>query len=121
VREPANFPPPEPSAPDAAAAEPLIETPSEAPIVPAAVASLAGMSEADVRRVLGPPRTQTEKGSQKKWTYAGEGCSVEVVFFLDVTRDAYAALDHKTLGADGRTRSSQPCLQLNASLSRNAP
>jgi hypothetical protein len=79
------------------------------------------MTEEGVRRLLGDPRAQIDKGSQKVWSYAGANCSVEVIFFLDVTRGSYAALDHKTLAADGRTPSALPCLQSEAAYSGNAP
>jgi hypothetical protein len=80
------------------------------PIVPPVV-SIAGMTEGEVRRTLGAPRAEIEKGPQKIWTYPGRGCSVEVIFFRDVTRNTYAALDHKTFAADGRTLTQHPCLQ----------
>lgn len=91
------------------------------PIVPETVMSLAGMTVQDVRRALGDPDAQTDKGAQRVWTYAGAGCSVEVIFFLDVTRSIYAALDHKTLGPYGRAVSTEPCLQPNAEYSSDAP
>jgi hypothetical protein len=116
---PPTLPPP----PAAETASRVIPAPADvvpdvaaSPIVPASVTSLAGLAEGDVRRLLGAPRSQTDKGSQKIWTYAGEGCSVEVIFFLDVTRGTYAALDHKTLDADGRTPSEASCLQSHAPL-----
>ena len=74
------------------------------------------MSEPEVRRALGAPVEAVDKGSQKIWTYKGDGCSVEVVFFLDVTRDVYAALDHRTFAGDERTLSTQPCLRTAAAL-----
>lgn len=86
-------------------------SPAAVPIIPPLLASIAGMSEAGVRQALGPPTTALERGAQKIWRYAGDGCSVEVIFFLDVTRNTYAALAHKTLNGDGRSASSAPCLR----------
>jgi hypothetical protein len=68
------------------------------------------MSEARLREVLGMPTAATESGAQKVWRYAGNGCSVEVIFFRDVTRNTYAALEQRTLTRD-RTISSSPCLR----------
>lgn len=98
-----------------ALAQPLPPAPPlpamDKPILPPSVASLTGMSEAAVRKALGAPSAETEKGSQKVWRYAGNGCSLEVAFFLDVTRNTYAVLDHKVFAADGRTVSSSACLR----------
>jgi len=89
---------------------------SERPFVPSSIVTVAGMTEAGVRGALGTPHEAAQKGSQKIWIYRGNGCSVEVSFFLDVTRNTYAALDHKTRGADGRTAMPGPCLQSAAVL-----
>lgn len=89
---------------------------SERPLVPSSIVTVAGMTEAAVRGALGSPQEEAQRGSQKIWIYRGNGCSVEVSFFLDVTRNTYAALDHKTRGADGRTAMSGPCLQSAAGL-----
>lgn len=99
------------SDPPPTTAVPPASQPSERPIVPASLVSVAGMTEAGVRGALGAPQEEKDQGLQKIWTYRGQGCSVEVIFFLDVTRNAYAALDHKTLAGDGRTRLPGPCLQ----------
>lgn len=93
-----------------------IQPQTDRPIVPASLVSVAGMTEAGVRGALGSPHEETNKGSQKIWIYRGIGCSVEVNFFLDVTRNAYAALDHKTLGVDGRTAAPGSCLQSAAAM-----
>ena len=89
---------------------------SARPLVPSSIVTVAGMTEADVRGALGSPHQEAQKGSQKIWIYRGNSCSVEVSFFLDVTRNTYAALDHKTRGADGATAMSGPCLQSGAVL-----
>ena len=89
---------------------------SERPLVPSSIVTVAGMTEAGVRGALGSPQEEAQRGSQKIWIYRGNGCSVEVSFFLDVTRNTYAALDHKTRGADGRTAMPGPCLQSAAVL-----
>lgn len=102
-----------PAPPPAPPEPPAVADPAPAqdvPIVPASIVSVAGMSEARVREALGAPSATSERASQKIWRYAGNGCSVEIVFFLDVTRNAYAALDHKTLAGD-RSASPTPCLR----------
>ena len=71
------------------------------PVVPAPVVSLAGLSEDDVRRIMGEPQSRTERSGRRIWTYRGVGCHVEVTFFRDVTRGAYAALSHRVVQANG--------------------
>lgn len=83
----------------------LPEAPRDTPIVPDTLVTVAGMTEARVREALGVPTSTSQRASQKIWRYQGKGCAVEVVFFLDVTNNRYAALDHKTLGVSG------PCLR----------
>ncbi|MGE4062114.1 MAG: hypothetical protein AB7E79_01995 [Rhodospirillaceae bacterium] len=87
----------------------IAAAPVQRPIVPAAV-SLTGMTEHELRGALGEPREEVSKGSQKIWTYVGDGCVVEVMLFLDVTRGVYTALEHKTVAADERTMRG-PCLR----------
>ena len=71
------------------------------PIVPAPVQSIAGLSEDDVLNILGEPQERSESPGRRVWIYAGAGCTVEVTFFRDVTRNAYAALSQKSIRADG--------------------
>ena len=101
--------PPPPQPPPRPAPQPetavLPEAPRDTPIVPDTLVTVAGMTEARVREALGVPTSTSQRASQKIWRYQGKGCAVEVVFFLDVTNNRYAALDHKTLGASG------PCLR----------
>lgn len=109
VERPSVAPPPPPSPAEERA---VTETAAiaEVPILPPSLASVAGMSEARLREELGAPTTATERGAQKIWRYAGNGCSVEVIFFRDVTRNTYAALQQRTFGSDN-TVSTAPCLR----------
>jgi hypothetical protein len=65
---------------------------------------------------MGEPQQRHERGGRKIWTYAGAGCRVEVIFFRDVTKDAYAALSQKVVGADGAA--SETCARSTRSASR---
>jgi len=101
-----------------AADEPVVAAPPAAPvaevepILPANGVSLAGLSEADVRNAMGHPDAVTRKGPQTVWTYTGNDCAVEVIFFLDVMRQSTAALDTKTVGPDGQTPRAAPCMRI---------
>lgn len=105
----ASLPAPVPVTPPTPRVEREPPPPAEFPILPASFVSAAGMSEARVRAVLGAPTAVSDRGAQKVWRYVGTGCAVEVVFFRDVTRNTYAALDHKTLV--GGVVSTTPCLR----------
>jgi hypothetical protein len=96
-----TLPPPKRRA--AAAAPRLIR-----PLVPAPVVSIAGLGEADVRRVLGEPQERAEQDGRRVWTYRGAGCRVEVTFFRDVIRDTWSALAHKVIRAEG-AEGAAPC------------
>jgi hypothetical protein len=103
-----------PTAPPASEPEPPVPAEKtvavEVPILTPKLSSVTGMSEASLRQALGAPSSATQTGTQKIWRYAGNGCSVEILLFRDVTRNTYAALDHRTLTRDGRP-SSRPCLR----------
>lgn len=59
---------------------------------------VVGLSQDSVHRLLGAPASQTQKGPAQSWTYEGDGCSVVVTFYYDVTRSGFFALSQKLLG-----------------------
>ncbi len=71
------------------------------PVVPTPMASIAGLGEDEVQRVMGEPQERSERDGRKTWIYRGAGCRVEVTFFRDVTRGTYSALAHKVVRTDG--------------------
>ncbi len=109
------FPAPEP-APQAPAAQPqppkpappkraVLPAPPAAGNVPAAsqgigqvIGQVIGMSQDDLRNALGEPAERIDQGPGQAWIYRTPACTVEVVFFLDVTRNGYYALDRKISG-----------------------
>jgi hypothetical protein len=54
-----------------------------------------GLSQPDVRRLLGPPTTSSTKGAAQAWTYQRADCSVEIAFYYDVTRSGFFALSQR--------------------------
>lgn len=53
------------------------------------------MSQDDLRSALGEPAERIDQGPGQAWIYKTATCTVEVLFFLDVTRNGYYALDRK--------------------------
>jgi hypothetical protein len=76
-------PAPEPAAPP----PPAKPTPAEP--LPTTV---IGLSQADVRTLLGNPTTAGDSGPAQTWTYRAPTCTLTVAFFYDVTRSAFFAL-----------------------------
>jgi hypothetical protein len=59
---------------------------------------LVGLSQSEVRRLLGPPTTSSTKGAAVAWIYQHAGCTVEIAFYYDVTRNGFFALSQRSLG-----------------------
>jgi hypothetical protein len=59
---------------------------------------LVGLSQSEVRRLLGPPTTSATKGSAVAWIYRHAGCTVEIAFYYDVTRNGFFALSQRSTG-----------------------
>ena len=57
------------------------------------------MSQDDLRKAFGEPAQRIDQGPGQAWIYKTPKCTVEVLFFLDVTRNGYYALDRKITGA----------------------
>jgi hypothetical protein len=54
---------------------------------------VVGLSQPEVRRLLGPPTTSSTTGAAQAWTYQRADCSVEIAFYYDVTRSGFFALN----------------------------
>jgi hypothetical protein len=52
-----------------------------------------GLSQPEVRRLLGPPTTSSTTGAAQAWTYQRADCSVVIAFYYDVTRSGFFALN----------------------------
>lgn len=105
-----------PGATEPAGAAPADSTVAQ-PGAPDAVASLVapielvGRSRADVVRLLGEPSTRKELASGQSWTYEADGCSLEVLFFLDLSRNDFYALQQHMAGGDGTPAGTQRCVE----------
>jgi hypothetical protein len=110
--------PPPPRRPESAAVRPnempaspqppAVATPLPAP---APAPKVIGLSQPETLALLGPPSGESAAGPAKVWEYQAPGCRLEVEFFLDVSRNAFYALNYSAAGADGSPQQSERCLQ----------
>jgi len=72
---------------------------------------LIGLTEPETVALLGAPSAQWDRPPAKVWRYQGPDCSVDVFFYLDVSRNEFSALRTTAAGADGTVASNgQQCL-----------
>lgn len=92
----AKPPPPKPAPPKPVAKAPPVQTPPpNSPVISQVIGQVIGMSQDDLLGALGEPAERIDQGPGQAWIYKGATCTVEVLFFLDVTRNGYYALDRK--------------------------
>lgn len=83
----APIPPPPPKPPQ--------PTPPSSPAAKAVPGELVGKSEADVHQLLGDAKGEHPDGAARVQTYAGKGCILDVVLFLDVSRGEWTVLSYE--------------------------
>ncbi|MGZ6205433.1 MAG: hypothetical protein ACXWMT_11015 [Candidatus Binataceae bacterium] len=106
---PAKLPAQKP--PRTARAAPPPTTPQPKPeAAPAPIAQVIGLSQDDIRKTWGEPKERIAQGAGEAWVYKNTRCTLEIVFFLDVTRNGYYALDRKISGTDGTDLAARTCL-----------
>lgn len=109
LRDEASSPPPPPPSQPAAAAP--AEKPAAAPAKPekrvnaqttkhaktppASADELIGLDEAGVRKLLGPPAETRTDGAARILSYRSVGCTLEVIFFLDLKADDLRVLNYQ--------------------------
>jgi hypothetical protein len=98
--QPAKPAPPK-AAPKAAESSPMAQTAASAPLTTPVIGQVIGMSQDDLRKTLGEPAERIDQGPGQAWIYRTPTCTVEILFFLDVTRNGYYALDRKLSVGDG--------------------
>jgi hypothetical protein len=81
-------------------------TPAPAPDI-----ELIGLSQPQAVELFGTPSEQTERDGGKTWTWRAPRCVVELLFYLDLSRNDYYVLDRRVLGTDGTERAAQACLR----------
>jgi hypothetical protein len=67
---------------------------------------LVGLGEMEVTDLLGTPREVREEAPARVWRYAGDSCSVDVLFYFDLTRQQFRALTYR-MEPQGRSEQAQ--------------
>ncbi len=62
---------------------------------------LIGLTQQETVTLLGTPSAQWDRPPAKVWHYQGLGCTVDVFFYLDVSRNEFSALRTTVAGSDG--------------------
>lgn len=62
--------------------------------------SLIGMAPSAVEHLLGTPSNVTKVDPSLVWTYAGQGCSFQVIFYPDLKTASFHALKYTSSGGE---------------------
>jgi len=73
------------------------DTPSP-PAAPRAPTAVVGLSQDQVRGLLGAPAATAAHGAMQTWTYHSGACSLDIAFYYDVTRNGFFALSRHAAG-----------------------
>ena len=73
-------------------------------------AKLVGLTQAETVSLLGAPSAQWDRPPAKVWHYQGPDCTLDVFFYLDVSRNEFSALRFTAVGADATAATGQHCL-----------
>jgi hypothetical protein len=71
---------------------------------------LVGRSEAEVMNLLGTPSEMREESPARIWEYAGNGCSVDVIFYFDLTLRQFRALTYRVEPEGQPEQAQKSCL-----------
>jgi hypothetical protein len=82
-----------PATSTAAARPDTAPLPNPTPLPDPTPLRVIGLSQPEVRQLLGPPTTSSTTGAAQAWTYQRADCSVEIAFYYDVTRSGFFALN----------------------------
>jgi hypothetical protein len=58
--------------------------------------SLIGLTPSAVEKLLGAPSGVAKSDPSLVWTYSGQGCSVQIVFYPDLKTASYHALKYSS-------------------------
>jgi hypothetical protein len=79
----------------------VLTEPLAAPGTPPLPTTVVGLSQEQVRGLLGAPAATAAHGTKQTWTYRNGSCSVDIAFYYDVTRNGFFALSHHAAGGGG--------------------
>ncbi|MFI4988961.1 MAG: hypothetical protein ACHQF3_16160 [Alphaproteobacteria bacterium] len=92
----AVHPPTPPGVNQEAALPPLpVPPPRERPVDRIMPERLVGLSEADIRALIGEPGAVREEPPAVVWSYASAGCGLELSFYMDLASQTFRALTYE--------------------------
>jgi len=62
--------------------------------------SLIGLAPTAVERLLGSPNNVSKNAPSLVWTYTGQGCSFQIVFYPDIKTESFHALKYSSSAGD---------------------
>ena len=68
------------------------------PAAPRAPTAVVGLSQDQVRGLLGAPAATAAHGAMQTGTYHSGACSLDIAFYYDVTRNGFFALSRHAAG-----------------------
>ncbi len=80
---------------------------SKAP--PASPDELVGLDEGGVRKLLGAPAETRTDGAARILSYRSVGCTLEVIFFMDLKAGDLRVLDYQWDSSGNRTQAAKGC------------
>ncbi len=98
------------------AAGKIIVIPPRKPDAPETVAnppvpsSLIGQSVAEIEKAFGEPLSVQDEKPALVYLYGAGGCSLSIVFFMDIERNQFRALSYDVRAAAGQKESPETCL-----------
>lgn len=67
---------------------------------------LVGLGEGEVTNLIGAPGEIRDEPPARVWRYAGDGCSVDVLFYFDLTLQQFRALTYR-IEPEGQSEQAQ--------------
>jgi hypothetical protein len=71
---------------------------------------LTGLTEPEVRLLLGPPTAEEGRGPGKRWLYRNEHCVVAVSFYPDVDTRVFWSLSYEVMNDDNTDQGRRSCV-----------
>jgi hypothetical protein len=71
---------------------------------------LVGLTREQVTALIGPPRDVSDSPPATVWTYRAEGCSLEVMFYMDLGTRTFRALAYEVQRNDPARLAEPECL-----------
>ena len=84
--------------------------PAKPPVAQLDPQRLVGLNESAVTDLIGPPQDVRDQPPARVWSYTGNKCAVEVLFYFDLTQQEFRALTYSVEPAGRSDLSQRICL-----------